>query len=127
MEKFDILIKIAELIGVVGTVAGVLYKLHQILSKVEDAAATLKEHSESIEMFKGYGNAITKLQEHSLENYRQILRLVVVSPEMPLSERVAAAEIYCSDEIGGNGGVKNYYKTKLAPRWAEEQERRSEK
>lgn len=127
METVELIAKIAGLIGAIGSVIGVLWKLHKILVKVEKAAATLEEHSVSIVTFKGYGEAIAKLQEHSLENYRQILRLVIVSPEMPLSERISAAEVYCSDEIGGNGGVKNYYKTKLAPRWAEEQERRSEK
>lgn len=123
----EMIIKIAGIIGAVGVIAGVLWKVHLILVKVEKIVEKLDEHSKSIEEFKTYGDAIKKLQEHSLENYRQILRLVIVSPEMPLSERVAAAETYCSDEIGGNGGVKTFYKNKLAPKWAEEQEKRSEK
>lgn len=123
----EMIVKVAGLIGAVGVIAGVLWKLHLILVKVEKTVAKLEEHSESIEQFKTYGDMIKKLQEHGLENYREILRLVIVSPEMPLSERISAAEKYCSDEVGGNGGVKNYYKTKLAPKWAEEQEKRSEK
>ena len=56
--------------------------------------------------------------EHDRENYKAILRLVIMSPEMPLSERIAAGDIYVNT-LNGNGGVKQKYNELLA-RFAEE-------
>lgn len=56
--------------------------------------------------------------EHDKENYKAILRLVIMSPEMPLSERIAAGDIYVN-KFNGNGGVKQKYNELLA-RFAEE-------
>ena len=44
---------------------------------------------------------------HDRENYLNILRLVIMSEEMPLSERIAARDKYIS--LGGNGAVKHKY------------------
>lgn len=44
---------------------------------------------------------------HDRENYLNILRLVIMSEEMPLSERIAAGDKYI--ELGGNGAVKHKY------------------
>ncbi|MGN0539810.1 MAG: hypothetical protein ACI4SX_05245 [Candidatus Fimenecus sp.] len=44
---------------------------------------------------------------HDRENYLNILRLVIMSEEMPLSERIAAGDKYIS--LGGNGAVKHKY------------------
>ena len=46
------------------------------------------------------------LEEHSKENYLNILRLIVMSPHMPDGERRLAAEKYI--QYGGNGEVKQY-------------------
>ena len=46
------------------------------------------------------------LEEHSRENYLNILRLIVMSPHMPDGERMLAGEKYI--EYGGNGEVKQY-------------------
>ena len=56
--------------------------------------------------------------EHDRENYKAILKLVIMSPEMPLSERIAAGDIYVNT-LNGNGGVKQKYNELLA-RFAEE-------
>lgn len=56
--------------------------------------------------------------EHDIENYKAILRLVIMTPEMPLSERIEAGDIYVN-KLNGNGGVKQKYKELLA-RFAEE-------
>lgn len=45
--------------------------------------------------------------KHDRENYLNILRLVIMSEEMPLSERIAAGDKYI--ELGGNGAVKHKY------------------
>lgn len=59
-----------------------------------------------------------KKDEHDKENYKAILRLVIMTPEMPLSERIEAGDIYVNI-LNGNGGVKQKYKELLA-RFAEE-------
>lgn len=46
--------------------------------------------------------------KHDREQYVQILRLVIMTPEMPLSERIAAGDIYVN-ELHKNGGVKQKY------------------
>ena len=55
---------------------------------------------------------------HDIENYKAILRLVIMTPEMPLSERIEAGDIYVN-KLNGNGGVKQKYNELLA-RYAEE-------
>ncbi len=55
---------------------------------------------------------------HDKENYKAILRLVIMTPEMPLSERIEAGDVYVNG-LNGNGGVKQKYKELLA-RFAEE-------
>ena len=55
---------------------------------------------------------------HDIENYKAIPRLVIMSPEMPLSERIEAGDIYVN-KLNGNGGVKQKY-NELLTRFAEE-------
>lgn len=55
---------------------------------------------------------------HDKENYKAILRLVIMTPEMPLSERIEAGDVYVN-KLGGNGGVKQKYK-ELLQRFAQE-------
>ena len=50
---------------------------------------------------------------HDIENYKAILRLVIMTPEMPLSERIEAGDIYVN-KLNGNGGVKQKYNELLA-------------
>lgn len=54
---------------------------------------------------------IDEQKEHSLDNYLSILRLTIMSHDMPLSERIAAGEKYC--KCGGNGEVKHKYEELL--------------
>ena len=54
---------------------------------------------------------INKIAEHDHEQYLSILRLTVMSPEMPISERLIAGKKYI--DAGGNGDVKQYYKQLL--------------
>ena len=56
--------------------------------------------------------------KHDLENYKAILQLKIMMPEMPLSERIEAGDVYVN-ELNGNGGVKQKYKELLA-KYAEE-------
>ncbi|MGN0533280.1 MAG: hypothetical protein ACI4IK_02870 [Eubacterium sp.] len=54
---------------------------------------------------------VEKKDEHDKENYLSLLRLTIVSHEMPLSERIEAGDKYI--ERGGNGAVKQKYKELL--------------
>ncbi|MCH5192183.1 MAG: hypothetical protein J1F23_08480 [Oscillospiraceae bacterium] len=49
---------------------------------------------------------------HDKENYLNILRLVIMSDEMPLTERIAAGDKYIA--LGGNGAIKHKYQELIA-------------
>lgn len=50
---------------------------------------------------------VEEQSEHSLDNYMSILQLKIMSPYMPLSERIKAGDVYV--KLGGNGEVKQKY------------------
>ena len=47
-----------------------------------------------------------KMQEHQDEQYLAILRLTIMSEEMPMGERLIAGQKYV--KLGGNGDVKKF-------------------
>ena len=49
---------------------------------------------------------VDKLVEHDNEQYLSLLRLTIMSNEMPIGERIVAGHKYL--ERGGNGDVKKY-------------------
>ncbi len=51
---------------------------------------------------------IEKKDKHDIEQYKDILRIKIMMPEMPLSERIAAGDIYVNT-LHENGGVKQKY------------------
>lgn len=55
---------------------------------------------------------VERLLEHDEDQYLSILRLTVMSEEMPISERIIAGDKYVRK--GGNGDVKKYYEKMLA-------------
>lgn len=59
---------------------------------------------------KSNSNLVKKvdtLVEHDREQYLSILRLTIMSEEIPISERIIAGDKYI--KAGGNGDVKKYY------------------
>ena len=54
---------------------------------------------------------VDMLVEHDKEQYLSILRLTIMSEEMPISERIIAGDKYVKK--GGNGEVKKYYQKML--------------
>ena len=50
---------------------------------------------------------VDTLVEHDRDQYLSILRLTIMSEEMPVSERIIAGDKYI--KAGGNGDVKKYY------------------
>ena len=55
---------------------------------------------------------VDSLVEHDKDQYLSILRLTVMSEEVPISERIIAGDKYVKK--GGNGDVKKYYEKLLA-------------
>lgn len=49
--------------------------------------------------------------EHSFDNYMSILQLKIMSPYMPLTERIKAGDKYV--KYGGNGEIKHKYQELL--------------
>ena len=49
---------------------------------------------------------LDKMQTHPNEQYLAILRLTIMSEEMPMAERLIAGEKY--KKMGGNGDVKKF-------------------
>ncbi len=56
-------------------------------------------------------DAFEELKAHSHENYMGILRLTIMSNEMPIGERIVAGHKYLKE--GGNGEVKAFLKSEF--------------
>lgn len=61
-----------------------------------------------ISFFHSLRSDMDILRRHEEENYKATLRLVIMSEEMPIEERLDAGEKYV--KMGGNGAVKAKYK-----------------
>lgn len=83
------IIKIASVITALGVILGAFVKFWKALTK---------EINETL----------TELKEHSKENYMSLLRLTIMSNEMPIGERIVAGHKYLKN--GGNGEVKQFLK-----------------
>ena len=92
------IILIASLLTALGVIIGVAIKVYKFIRKCD--------------------KWIDEKDRHDNENYKAILRLVIMTPEMPLSERIEAGDTYVN-QLNGNGGVKQKYK-ELLNRFAEE-------
>ena len=54
---------------------------------------------------------IKKMRQHDEEQYLDILRLTIMSENMPITERIIAGKKYI--DRGGNGEVKKFYERLL--------------
>lgn len=88
--------------GIAGAITAILVLIGRVLSKLRKI----------IKMFN-------TLQEHTEENYLNNLRIIIMSPDMPIGERLNAGEKYI--KFGGNGEVKAFYK-KLLQEYLESEE-----
>lgn len=77
--------------GVAGAITAILILIGMIFSKIK-------------KIFKMFND----MKEHTTENYLNNLRLVIMSPDMPIGERLRAGEKYILAH--GNGEVKAFYK-----------------
>ncbi len=92
------IILIASVLTALGTILAVAIKVYKFVRKCE--------------------KWIEKKDKHDEEQYCDILRLIIMTPEMPLSERIAAGDVYVN-KLHRNGGVKKKYE-ELLNRFSEE-------
>lgn len=62
---------------------------------------------QAISNSKTVGKRLDKIERNSHKQYLSLLRLTVMSEEMPISERIIAGKEYI--DHGGNGDVKKFY------------------
>lgn len=98
MEIIDFIIKLAAGLSALGVIIAAAAKVISVANKVKH----------SVEEFR---ISIDDLKEHSSENYMGILRLTIMSSEMPIGERIVAGHKYLN--LGGNGEVKKFLKEKF--------------
>lgn len=93
MEYIDQIIKFAALLGALGVIVGVVVKLYKFISGIAKKIEVLTE-------------TIGELKDHTKENYMSLLRLTIMSSEMPIGERINAGYKYLENH--GNGDVKKF-------------------
>lgn len=89
-----------------GSIAAAVTAIGVLIGKVYSKLKSI------LEMFN-------EIKEHTEENYMNNLRLVITSPDMPLSERLIAGQKYI--DKGGNGEVKTLFR-KLQKDYMESEE-----
>lgn len=57
---------------------------------------------------KNLDKRLVKIEEHDNKQYLGILRLTIMSENMPISERIIAGKEYIDRD--GNGDIKKFYK-----------------
>lgn len=82
MQYVDLIIKMSTFLGAISIIVSMFIKINAFMKKAESVL------------------------EHDDENYLAILRLTIMSSEMPIGERINAGYKYL--EKGGNGEVKKF-------------------
>lgn len=90
-----------------GGIAGALTALIALSVKI------IKVVKIVIGFFNDLKQKVNTLVKHDKSQYMAILRLTIMSENIPLSERILAGKEYL--EAGGNGDVRHFYETKLKP------------
>lgn len=90
-----------------GSVAGAIAAIIALAVKIIGVIKKVQKY------FKDLRESVDELLAHDKDQYKQILKLTVMTENMPLSERISAAKKYL--ELGGNGDVKAYYEEHLKP------------
>ena len=70
-----------------------------------------KANAKQMEKVNEVAEKVDTLVQHDKDQYLSILRLTIMSEEMPVSERIIAGDKYIKH--GGNGDVKKYYQKML--------------
>lgn len=91
----ETIIQIGAVITAAGIIIGAIIKLFSFIKKLTDK-------------INAVNTTLNDLKEHSEENYMSLLRLTIMSSEMPIGERIVAGHKYLNN--GGNGEVKSFLK-----------------
>ena len=89
--------------GVAGAVVAIIALAAKIVKAVKNGVTYFTDLKKSVET----------LIEHDHTQYMAILRLTVMSDNIPLSERISAGKEYLKEH--GNGDVEQYYNEVLKP------------
>lgn len=87
MDIFDWIIKVGSVIGALGVIFGLVWGAIKLAIKP------------IVKKFETY-------DRHQHQNYMGILRLTIMSSEMPIGERIVAGQEYLDKD--GNGEVKKF-------------------
>lgn len=87
-----------DLIEIIVLIASIITSLSVVLTAIVTAYKFIRK----------WDKWVKQKDKHDIEQYVQILRLVIMIPEMPLSERIAAGDTYVN-ELHRNGAVKQKY------------------
>lgn len=79
----------------------------EIIALIGMAGMILVAIINAIAQNKSISKRLDKIESHDRKQYLSILRLTIMSEEMPVSERIVAGKEYI--EQGGNGDVKKFY------------------
>lgn len=94
--------QIYEALLIVAGIAGALATIYKTISFI---ATQVKK---CIKFFTDLNKKIEAVEQHCFENYITDLKLIIMSEEMPIGERLQAGEKYVS--LGLNGEIKAKYK-----------------
>lgn len=90
-----------------GGVSGAIVAIIALIVKIVNAVKN------GITYFTDLKKSVDTLIEHDHTQYMAILRLTVMSDNIPLSERINAGKEYLAEH--GNGDVEQYYNEVLKP------------
>lgn len=93
---------IAAFLGALATIGGFVFSIFKFI---------YKPISKLLKKFDELSGKVETLGNHDHDNYLSLLRLCLVSEEMPMSERLEAGRKYVA--AGGNGAAKALYKVLL--------------
>lgn len=99
--------ELSQTIVLWGAVAGAVMGIITLIVKGTKAI------KKAVEYFTSLKESVDTLVKHDKTQYMAILRLTVMSENLPLSERIKAGEEYLDND--GNGDVKAYYENHLKP------------
>lgn len=91
----DVIIKAAAVLSALGAIFGGGVAVWRFIVKLSNN-------------IKNLNDTLADLKDHSNENYMSLLRLTIMSHEMPIGERIVAGHKYLKN--GGNGDVKTFLK-----------------
>ena len=87
---------------------GVIEIIVLIASIITSISVILTAIVTAYKFIRKWDKWVKQKDKHDIEQYVQILRLVIMTPEMPLTERISAGDTYVN-ELHRNGAVKQKY------------------